>query len=250
MRTICSRLGAVAVAAALTLGAAGCGGGDGGNGSGSTSAASTASVAVSPAAVRRQVATTTLPAPASAPNVLGGNGEITRVLDRLDKDLGLFYSETLEPLGLKVRPATVRRLKGNGRCDGRPLKATAGPRWCQAEKAVVEPVPGAEAVRRDGGTAILYLQVAWAHAQAAGQALGWHTAVTRKRLAASEVKATEFCLMTSWIFYTLQQGLFDDQDLEVLDTAMAGSTLFAGIPQRAMSAAVKKGTNGADGCVA
>ena len=191
-------------AVALGVGCGGCGGEDG------------AAILATPAEVITASANAGATT-AARPNILGGGGDVTRLLGRLDADLTSFMSETLEPTGARIEAARVERSARS--CDGRRRSADEAPRWCEAEHIVYEPVAGAEQVRAEDGEAALYVLVGWAHAESIGSQLGWHDAVRRGKLAPADVAEAQTCLLWSWIIYTVRQGLVEDADWESIGRA-------------------------------
>lgn len=184
--------------------------------------------------------------PAAAPNLLGGDRDIRDLIDYLDDDLTLFLAETLEPAGARLTPADVRREAGP--CDGGSVSAGDAPRFCDAQNLVFSSPQGAESVRSNRGAAALYTLVGWAHAQAAGDQLGWHDAVAAGKLKGEVVKEAEACLLFAWIVYTVRQGLFEQSDFAALDQVL-GSEVFRDLPQAAVKRVQQKGGIGASSCV-
>ena len=185
--------------------------------------------------------------PAAAPNVLGGDRPIGRILPQLDADLTAFFAETLEPTGAQLSGAQVRREAGP--CNGQQVAADAPPQYCRTEGVVFEPEPGAEAVRTKDGPAALYTLVAWAHAQAAGAQLGWEDAVEQGRYTREQVAEGDFCLMYAWLGYTDLQGIFENSDYQVIDGVINNNPAFAEVPPVAKQRGAAKGRIGADICV-
>ena len=185
--------------------------------------------------------------PAAAPNVLGGDRPIGRVLPQLDDDLTAFYAETLAPAGGQITGAQVRREAGP--CDGKQLTDADPPQFCRAEKVVFEPEAGSDAVRKKDGAAALYTLVAWAHAQATGLQLGWEEEVTAGRYTREQVAESDFCLMYAWLGYTDLQGIFENSDYALIDATLNGPA-FKDVPPAARERAIEKGRIGPDLCVA
>jgi hypothetical protein len=233
---------AVLVTAAVALGAAACGDDDGPDKN-----KPTAEPEVTLDEARKAAADRKGEKPAAAPNVLGGERAIGRVLPQLDDDLTAFFAETLAPAGAQVTGAQVRREAGP--CDGKQVTAADPPQFCRAEKVVFEPESGSDAVRNKDGAAALYTLVAWAHAQAAGEQLGWEEEVAAGRYTREQVAESDFCLLYAWLGYTDLQGIFENSDYEIIDATFA-HPLFNEVPQAARQRAVEKGRIGAELCVA
>lgn len=234
---------AAALASAIVVALPGCG--DDEQPASPDPGASAREVQISP---ERAIAATekTPEPPAAAPNLLGGDRDIRDLVEYLDDDLTLFFTETLQPAGARITPPTVRREPGP--CDGATVGAADAPRYCDAQNLVFESLAGAEATRSDLGAAGLYAQIGWAHAQAAGDQMGWHDAVAANKLRAEVVKEAEACLFFAWLVYTVGQGVLEKSDFRSID-AVLNSEVFRGLPPAAVKRVQQNGGIGARSCV-
>jgi hypothetical protein len=237
---------AVVLTAAVALGPVGCGDDEPSQEQAAktpeaTATATAAASEVAPEQVTAAIDGQKVEAPSAKPNVLGGTGDINRILNFLDKDLTLFFSETLEPVGAKVSGAEVRRSAGP--CDGENADAGGAPRWCAAEKVVFESPEGASAMRSRDGVVPLYLSVGWAHAQSAGAELGWQDGVKQGKYKADAVNEAQFCLFIAWVSYMFGQGVFENSDLPEVNRTLDGSA-FSAIPGAIQQKAMDNAMNG------
>lgn len=236
---------AAVCAAALALVSAGCG--DDSKPSG-TAATRTAAPAVTPAAARAAANDRADDHPAARPNVLGEGQDIGRTLDRLNQDLYAFFSDTLAPTGAKLSQPRVAAAGSGGTCEGKPVTGDESPRWCEAERTVLAPPQGADALRTRDGSVALYELLAWAHAQSVGSQLGWHAGVTSGKYTSEQVGEAEFCLMVAWTRYKFSEGVLEASDEAKLDPVWAGPQ-FASVPAAARERGIKKSTSGTEACV-
>jgi hypothetical protein len=150
-------------------------------------------------------------------NVLGGDEEIGRLVERLDRDAALFFSEALDP---KLGSPAISR--DAGPCDGAQVGARGYPRYCSAEQQIVAPLKGAEAVRAKDGAASLYVLLGWAHARAAAAGLGWEQAYPQDQLTKGRL-----CLFGAWFRYLNYQAVLEDSDYAVVGRTVQTHPAFA-----------------------
>jgi hypothetical protein len=242
---------AAALAAALALGVAGCGGDDESDSSSTPTtqpAPKSAAVTVSPEKVTEQIDGSKPTKPAAKPNVLGGDIEITKLLDRLDADLSSYYADQLEPVGAKLSAPTVQRT-APAQCEGKALPASSPPQWCSREKVLFAPPNGADRLRNSDGPVALFLYEAWAHARAVGAQLGWQDAVANKQLDPGAVGQAEFCLVAAWAGYKNLEGVFENSDIDAVFKQYNDAPIFADIPIERRQQGFNLSNEGTTACV-
>jgi hypothetical protein len=242
------RMTAVAMTAAVALGVLGCGDDEPEQPAGTPTATATATAgqtSLTPGnAIQAAEASAEDEPPAAKPNVLGGTGPIARVLQRVEKDVDLFYQETLVDAGAKLTTPNVARSASG--CNGENLAADAPPQWCDVEKSVFTSEAGADKLRNDESIPGLYTLIAWSHARAVGSQLGWHDGVRQGRYKQGLVTQAEFCLTLAWITFTYQQGVFEGEaDSRAIDaTINAHIDLFPGLDQQVYTRALQMAREG------
>ena len=228
------RLAVASVVAAALL-TAGCG--DGEDEPARTATTAPAAVEVTLGEARRAAVASASARRTQARNVLGGDEEIGRLLDRLDRDAALFYAETLDP---SLGSPRVRREAGP--CDGQTLTASDYPRWCSAEKTIFAPLEGAEKVRSELGAAPLYVIVGWAHAKAAAAGLGWEDKYDEQQLTQGRL-----CLFGAWFKYVKYQVVIETSDFGPAIETASSHPAFADAP--GAEQAVLRDSEGVELCV-
>jgi hypothetical protein len=245
-------LTAVVMTAAVALGAAACGDDESEQPASTPTATAKATEAasVSPQEAMEGAAAHAEEETAAKPNLFGGTGPIARVLPRLEKDVDLFYQESLSDTSAKLTAPTVTRTAGT--CNDKPVQESAPPQWCDAENTVFTSEAGADQIRNDESAAGLYTLVAWAHARAAGAQLGWHRGVSEGRYPQSLVTQAEVCFLFSWVRYTYQQGVFEDSDwADILASVNAHLDLFPALSSEVFNKAAQSAfEGGSEACVA